>query len=374
MKLESFRLVEEFVAERNASAAVALVEYQGRQYGPAAFGTTAFFPGAPVVTEDTIFDIASLTKVVGTTTLVLGLVDEGIIGLDTTLGDLAHKYGDVLQDDFLRLLRRDLPQEKEKISIAQLLSHTSGLPAWLPLYLDAKSPDEMVQQILGCDLEYAPGSQVVYSCLGFIVLGALIESLTGLPLDQVLQKRVLGPLAMNDTFYNPPEALYPRVAYTEWCLRSKQFLRGIVHDENAQGLRGISGNAGLFSTAADLAKFARMILNKGRSGPEGDRVVMSESSLGLLKTCFTEGLNDRRTLGWMLPTPGSSGGNLLSATALGHTGFTGTSLWIDREQDLFVILLTNRVHPTRNNEALFKLRPAFHNSVVKELGPGPHAI
>jgi len=352
MNLESFKLVEEFVQERNASAAVTQVGYQGRQYGPVAFGTTAFFPGAPVVTPDTIFDIASLTKVVGTTTLALGLLDEGVIELDTTLGDL-QQY-----------LEQALSPDKEQITIAQLLSHTSGLPAWLPLYLDAQEPSCMIRQILNCTLEYEPGSQVVYSCLGFILLGNLIESLTGLPLHEVLRQRVLMPLGMNDTCYNPPEEVYPRIAYTEWCPRSKQFLRGQVHDENARGLHGISGNAGLFSTASDLGKFASMVLNGGRAG---DKVILSESSLRLLERCFTEGLNDRRTLGWMLPTPGSSGGNLLSASALGHTGFTGTSLWIDREQELYVILLTNRVHPTRNNEALFKLRPAFHNAVVSEL-------
>jgi CubicO group peptidase (beta-lactamase class C family) len=322
-----------------------------------AFGATAFFPGAPLVTPDTIFDIASLTKVVGTTTLALGLLEEGVFGLDTELGEL---LGDGMGGSL-----GALPREKAQITMEQLLTHTSGLPAWLPLYLEAQETDDAIRQILACPLEYAPGTQVVYSCLGFILLGYLLQSLTGLPLDKLLTQRVLLPLKMEDTCYNPSQALYPRVAYTEWCPRSKQFLRGKVHDENAQALHGISGNAGLFSTAGDLAKFAQMILSGGLAD---NQALLSETTLGLLGTCFTEGLNDRRTLGWMLPTPGSSGGNLLSDTALGHTGFTGTSLWIDAAQNLFVILLTNRVHPTRTNEALFRLRPAFHNSVVTEIG------
>ena len=351
MTLESFGLVENFVRERNASAAVALVGHQGALYGPVAFGTTGFFPGAPLVTEDTIFDIASLTKVVGTTTLALTLLQEGVFHLHTELGELMD----------------DLPKDKVHITLEQLLSHTSGLPASAPLYLNAKHPRDAITQIVASPLEYEPGSQVVYSCLGFILLGHLIQSVTGMQFDELIVQRVLNPLKMQDTFYNPPETVQSRVAYTEWCPRSKQFLRGKVHDENAQSLRGVSGNAGLFSTAQDLGKFSKMILDGGKAN---GHVLLSATTLALLETCYTEGLNERRTLGWMLHSKDSSGGNFLSKSAIGHTGFTGTSLWIDRERKLFVVLLTNRVHPTRTNEAIFQLRPAFHNSVVNELNRG----
>jgi len=341
--------VENFVKERNASAGVALVGYRGVQYGPVAFGATAFFPGAEPVTPDTIFDIASLTKVVGTTTVVLGLLQEGVFELGTELGELLE----------------GIPEDKKHITLERLLSHTSGFAASAPLYLTASNPHEVVNEILNQPLEYEPGSKVVYSCLGFIVLGHLIQCLTGENLDKIVHRRVLAPLGMESTFYNPPKTVHPRVAYTEWCPRSKQFLRGRVHDENAQAMGGVSGNAGLFSTARDLGRFAQMILNGGSSGGHG---ILSQATLALLKSCYTEGLNERRTLGWLLHSAGSSGGELLSKTALGHTGFTGTSLWIDREKELYVVLLTNRVHPTRTNEALFRLRPAFHNSVVTELG------
>ena len=347
MVLESFKLVEDFVRGRNASAAVALVGCQGILYGPAAFGTTGFFPGAPLVNKDTIFDIASLTKVVGTTTVALTLLQEGVFHLQTELGELMD----------------DIPKDKAHITLEQLLSHTSGLPASAPLYLSASHPSDAIAQIVAAPLEYEPGSQVVYSCLGFILLGHLIQSVTGMQLDELVDQGVLGPLGMQNTFYNPPQAVHSKVAYTEWCPRSRQFLRGRVHDENAQSLGGVSGNAGLFSTAQDLGKFSKMILDGGKAK---GHVLLSESTLDLLKTCYTEGLNERRTLGWMLHSKGSSGGDFLSKSAIGHTGFTGTSLWIDTEKELFVVLLTNRVHPVRTNEAIFQLRSAFHNAVAGE--------
>lgn len=347
MTLESFKLVGDFVRERNASAAVALVGCEGILYGPVAFGTTGFFPGAPLVNKDTVFDIASLTKVVGTTTMALTLLQEGVFHLQTELGELMD----------------DLPKDKAHITLEQLLSHTSGLPASAPLYLNTKHPSDAIAQIVTSPLQYEPGTQVVYSCLGFILLGFLIESVTGMRLNELVVQRVLSPLEMQNTFYNPPEAIHSRVAYTEWCLRSKQFLRGRVHDENAQALGGVSGNAGLFSTAQDLGKFSKMILDGGKVN---GHVLLSETTLDLLETCYTEGLNERRTLGWMLHSKGSSGGDFLSKSAIGHTGFTGTSLWIDREKDLFVVLLTNRVHPIRTNEAIFQLRSTFHNAVAAE--------
>lgn len=349
MNLKSFKLVEEFVQERNASASVALVGHGGVQYGPVAFGTTGFFPGAEPVTVDSIFDLASLTKVVGTTTLALRLLQEGFFQLDSEIGELLP----------------NIPEDKSRITIEQLLSHTSGLPAWAPLYELAKGPEQVIPELLKQPLEYESGTRVVYSCLGFILLGHILETSTATPLSNLMLQRVIIPLDLQDTGYNPPETVLPRVVYTEWCPRSKRFIRGTVHDENAQALRGISGNAGLFSTAKDLAKLAQMILNNGKAN---GREVLSDRVLGLLNNCYTEGLGDRRTLGWMLHNkPNSSGGELLSPSAIGHTGFTGTSLWIDPEKELFVILLTNRVHPVRTNEAIFRLRPAFHNAVVREL-------
>lgn len=348
MPLRSFKLVEEFIRERNASAGVALVGYKGVQYGPAFFGTTGFFPGAPAVTADTIFDLASLTKVVGTTTAALGLLGEGVFHLQSELGDLLE----------------DVPRDKAGITVQQLLSHTSGLAATAPLYLRAKGPDDVIEQILHSPLEYETGSQVVYSCLGFILLGRIMERFTKRALDHLVTERVLTPLQMHDSFYNPPQDVQARIAFTEWCPRTKRFLRGTVHDENAQAMGGISGNAGLFSTASDLGKLADMIL---QGGTQAGHTVLDKRVVGWLDNCYTEGLNERRTLGWMLHSKPSSGGNLLSPSSLGHTGFTGTSIWIDRERELYSVLLTNRVHPVRTNESIFQLRPAFHDSVISEL-------
>jgi len=349
LSLQSFRLVEEFVQKRNASGAVAMVSYRGVEYGPAAFGHVGFFPGAEPVTPESIFDLASLTKVVGTTTAVLQLLEEGVLDLQAEVGELLSH----------------VPADKARITLERLLSHTSGLPAWAPLYQLAATPQEVVPELLKLPMEYEPGTQVVYSCMGYILLGHILETVTGTPLKELIQQRVIEPLDLKDTCYNPPEAVLPRVVYTEWCVRRKEFLRGTVHDENAQALGGVSANAGLFSTARDLAKFAQMILNRGEIN--GKRL-LNDSTFELLSKCFTEGLNERRTLGWLLhQKQGSSGGGLLSPSAIGHTGFTGTSLWIDREQELFVILLTNRVHPVRTNDAIIRFRPAFHDAVVREL-------
>jgi CubicO group peptidase (beta-lactamase class C family) len=215
-------------------------------------------------------------------------------------------------------------------------------------------------------LVHEPGKQVEYTDLGFILLGEISERLTGEPLDEFARSHIFAPLGMSDTLFNPPAALRSRIAPTENDIDfRKRLLIGEVHDENAWALGGVSGNAGLFSTAGDVAIFAQMMLN---GGIYAHHRVVSRATVQQFVARQSVG-DSARTLGWDVPTPPiSSAGQYFSSDSFGHTGFTGTSLWIDPERDLFVILLTNRVNPTRANEQIRQVRPALHDAIISSLG------
>ena len=278
-----------------------------------------------VTPTESVFDLASLTKVVGTTTALMILYDEGKVGLD----DPVSKY---------------IPQfaggEKDFVTIRQLLEHRSGLPAGRDLWRMARTPEEARWLAIETPLAYHPGQYVEYSDLGADMLGFVIEAASGERLDQFLASRVWTPLGMTDTFFRPADSLFYRVAPTEISPPRGYPLRGEVHDENAFALGGIAGHAGLFSTAANLAVFAQMMLNGGEYN--GTRII-ADSTVAL----FTTRAARTRALGWDTCGGDGSCGNYLSERAYGHTGFTGTSLWIDPDRDMFVILLTNRVHAAR---------------------------
>ncbi|KLU40773.1 MAG: hypothetical protein AA931_04375 [Peptococcaceae bacterium 1109] len=339
--------VGEFVTQRNASGAVAVMGSAHEMWGPYAFGHLSFFPGADPVLPDSLFDLASLTKVISTTTIALRLIEEGKLSLEQCIGDFAPWA----------------PPEKHPITIQQLLSHTSGFPATAPLYESPHfhSGEGALAAALALPLSYQPGTAVEYSCIGFITLGRIIEQIAGKTLDRLFEEFVAQPLELEDTSYGVPPSKLARTAYTEWDPVEKRFIRGVVHDENARSLKGISGNAGLFSTGAELGKFCQMLL--GRGSWDGQHVLRPET-VDLLARDFTGSEEEPRTLGWLLPSPRRcSGGKLVSKHAIGHTGFTGTSIWIDFTRNLFAVLLTNRVHPVRANLAILRLRPRFYNAV-----------
>jgi CubicO group peptidase (beta-lactamase class C family) len=280
---------------------------------------------APVVPTQTIYDLASLTKAIGTTTAVMILYDEGKIHLD----DPVSKYLPAFSGG-----------EKDSVTVRLLLEHRSGLPAGRDVWRMARTPEEARQIVIDTPLEYHPGQWVEYSDLGADLLGFVVEAASGSGLDQFLTERVWKPLGMNDTFFKPADSLRDRIAPTEINSPRGYPLRGEVHDENAFALGGIAGHAGLFSTASDLSVFAQMMLNGGEYG--GVRIV-ADSTVAL----FTKRAARTRALGWDTCGGDGSCGSYLSERAYGHTGFTGTSLWIDPDRDMFVILLTNRVHAAR---------------------------
>ena len=306
--------------------AAVVVGRKGAAVWERGFGRLSWTKDSPQVTPtQTIFDLASLTKVVGTTTALMILFDEGKVGLDDPVSKFIPQFSG---------------GEKDFVTIRHLLEHRSGLPAGRDLWRLARTPEEARAAVIETPLAYHPGQYVEYSDLGPDILGFVVEAVSGQRLDQFLAQRVWGPLGMTDTFFRPADSLFSRIAPTELNPPRGYPLRGEVHDENAFALGGIAGHAGLFSTAEDLAVFAQMMLNGGQYN--GTRIV-ADSTVAL----FTTRAARTRALGWDTCGGDGSCGTYLSERAYGHTGFTGTSLWIDPDRDMFVILLTNRVHAAR---------------------------
>jgi len=343
------RFIEASIAQQAFPGAVVAVGRHDRVLYLHAFGRLAYVRGRPVTTR-TVYDLASLTKVVGLTTAMMQLVEDGRVALDTP----AVRYVPAFRDS--------------AVTIRQLLTHSSGLPAWKPFFQRAHSREEMFALVDSEPLEVPPGTRMAYSDLGAIVLTQVVEHVTGQRLDRYLQAHVFRPLGMRDTRFRPPASWRGRIAPTEMDTAYRhRLVRGEVHDENAFAMGGISGHAGLFSTAPDLAKFAQMMLRFGRTGARGHsgtgarghggtgRIV--DSATVAMFTAVQDSAFSSRALGWDTPSKGSSAGDELSARAFGHTGFTGTSIWIDPAKDLFVILLTNRVYPTRQNDRILRVRP-----------------
>jgi CubicO group peptidase (beta-lactamase class C family) len=252
------------------------------------------------------------------------------------------------------------------ITPRHLLTHTSGLPPHRDYFLAAKNKSELLRKILAEPLEAEPGAKEAYSDLGFVLLGEIIERVTGKPLNLLADEQIFQPLGMNNTMFSPPRKLLPRIAPTErdFAFR-KRLILGEVHDENACVMGGIAGHAGLFGTAGDLAVFCQMLLN---GGVYAHRRILRRSTVAEF-TAPQPLAGNARSLGWSMPTENSSSGHCFSSRSFGHTGFTGTSLWIDPDRQLFVVLLTNRVHPTRENQKIQDLRPALHDAVMKALVP-----
>ena len=309
------------------------------------------------VDANTAYDMASLTKVIGLTTAVMILVDQGKLSLDAPVQRYVPGF---------------VGRGKERVTLRHLLTHSSGLPAWRPLYIEATTRSTALTLTDTTPLTAEPGRLTVYSDLGAIVLTQVVESVTGERLDRFLDREVFGPLGMTSTRFSPPPEWRDRIAPTERSLDGT-IIRGTVHDENSWRLGGVSGHAGLFSNAPDLARFATRLMDTWHArltpGPRpgvNPPILPSE-----LVREFTRRQNvvpgSSRALGWDTPSEGSSAGTRLSATAFGHTGFTGTSIWIDPEKDLFVILLTNRVHPTRENSRILRVRPRVADLAVGAL-------
>jgi beta-N-acetylhexosaminidase len=350
--------------EGAAPGAAVAVGRHGRLVHLEGYGRLDTREGFAAVTDSTIYDVASMTKIVATTTAAMILVDEGRLDLDAPVQQYLPEWSG--------------SPAKEKVTVRNLLLHDAGLPPFIPLYQQVRGRDAYLRRIVDLPFDYEPGTKTVYSDFGPILLAFIIERITGQTLDVFTQDRVFAPLGMRDTGFNPLwwveptsgpavadgagdvlASLRARIAPSEmdtiWRFRH---VEGTVHDENAYAIGGVAGHAGLFSSARDLSVFAQMMLNGGVY--DGHRVVREETVRAFTRR---QSNASSRALGWDTPMERSSAGDYFPSSSFGHTGFTGTSIWIDPERDLFVILLTNRVNPTRENQRHAPLRRDVANAV-----------
>jgi beta-N-acetylhexosaminidase len=354
---EADALIDGYLAKGAFPGGVYLVAQNGKILHQRAFGQQSYGAGATPVAMGTIYDLASLTKVIATTTAAMILVDEERLSLDAKVQDYLPRFQG---------------PGKDQVTVRHLLSHSSGIDWWAALYKEIPESEKnfrkaFLDRVYAMELKSTPGTEMKYSDLGIALLGEILERVSGRPLDAFVKERVFSPLGMKDTGWRPAKSLLPRIAPTEKDGWRGRTVHGEVHDENAFALGGVAPHAGLFGTAGDLARFAQMMLWKG---------VYANQRIVSRKTveAFTRPLGlppgSSRALGWDTKSPeGGSAGKLFSAGSFGHTGFTGTSIWIDPQRQLFLILLTNRVHPTRDNIQIREVRPALADAVIRAVDP-----
>jgi CubicO group peptidase (beta-lactamase class C family) len=352
-------LLEGAVADGATPAAVIEVGGRAGVLWRRAAGFLSYDAPAQPATADTIFDLASLTKVIATTSLVMRAVDEGRLGLDDRVG---------------RWIPEWTGRDRADVTLADLLSHASGLTAYLPLFKDHSGRIDFQPAIASLPLEYPPRSRSIYSDLGFMLLGFILEdaqprsaAFQGAPgatdpsrrLDAQF-RRLASVVTSEPLAFKPPRSWRDRTAPTEQDPWRGRLLVGEVHDENTWALGGTAGHSGLFGTAGAVGSFVRAVLGT----LAGESVLARPETLRrFIRPSGIPGSS--RALGWDTMLPTSSCGSRLTPSSIGHTGFTGTSLWIDWERDLYVVLLTNRVHPSRDNNRLRLLRPQIHDAVVE---------
>ncbi|TWT13311.1 serine hydrolase domain-containing protein [Planomicrobium sp. CPCC 101079] len=352
--------IEKAIAAKTMPGAVAFAARSGHIVKHKAYGHASLYADDgftevenPIqMDEDTIFDLASISKIF-TTTAAMKLYEEGHFELDDPVALHLPEFAE---------------NGKEHVTIRQLMTHTSGFTAWVPLYSQGQNREDRIQYALRYPLANQPGENYTYSDLNLITLGALIEKFSGKRLDEFMKEEITQPLGMADTMYNPPASLKNRIAATEYQpALGRGMVWGEVHDENAWSLDGVAGHAGVFSTATDLAKFAHMLLNDGRYGSK--QILKPETVRLLEENQIPEFPGDDHGLGWEL-NQGWYMDALADPSAVGHTGYTGTSIVINRKNQTIAILLTNRVHPSRNTVSTNGIRREFARAVADAI-PAP---
>ena len=377
----AFSVLHEAIANRAHPAASIAVTQNGALIALKTFGSFVYeepedAPSLPrssrqggdfdSLCPSTLFDLASLTKPVATTTMAATLYERGDLELDAPIIGTVPEF------------RSDDPRRKE-VTFRMLLAHSSGLPAYEKLFLKAHSRDELLQAAFTIPLTANPGSRAEYSDIGFMVLGIGLERLAEEPLDIFCQREIFGPLAMSNTTFNPPTAMRTKIPPTAderkqgspdaEAVRADQkprstfrnrIIQGEVQDENAWVLGGVAGHAGLFSTAEDIAKFAHAML-------EGGAPILRPATTTLFTRREPQPVGTSRTPGWDTPTRPSQSGKYFGPNSYGHLGYTGTSLWIDPDRQLSITLLTNRTWPDCSSQAIKQVRPRFHDAIVEAL-------
>jgi beta-glucosidase-like glycosyl hydrolase/CubicO group peptidase (beta-lactamase class C family) len=348
---EAYAVLEQAIADSIFPGAQVAIVHDGKLIASRGFGRQTYDPASPAITTETLYDIASLTKVVGTTVTAMNLWEKKRILLDIPIKSYLPEFNS---------------GEKERVTLRHLLTHSAGLHWWTDLWNKVSNKEDVLNYIYQLPLDYSPGDSMVYSDLGIMLIGETLKTVTGKSLDELFVQTIFKPMGMNNTRFNPPKELRIRIAPTEiGGGMNRGLIHGEVHDENAYFLGGVAPQAGLFSTAEDLAAFAQMLLN---GGIYRHQRLLSPATIKYWTTRQHIPPNSTRAIGWDTPADSaSSAGDDFSPGSFGHTGFTGTSFWVDPNRKIAVILLTNRVYPSRERGGMYEVRRNFHNAVMKAL-------
>jgi CubicO group peptidase (beta-lactamase class C family) len=368
----AFVLLQNAITVRAFPACSLAITLRGELIAHYALGRFTYDPASPPAATDSIFDLASVTKAVGTTTMAMILYERGLLDLEAPVTAIIPEFGG------------DDPRRRD-VTLRMLLAHASGLPAYEKLFLGAKTRDALLTAAVTTNLTADPGTRAEYSDIGFIILGVALERLADEPLDTFCQREIFGPLGMSHTTFNPPKTwkdkIIPTVdeCGTETCgtdtlvrqppkspapaPASKfrgRIIQGEVQDENASVLGGVAGHAGLFAPCEDVAVFAHALLSGGRP-------ILRPDTIELFTRRESSPQGTSRALGWDTPSNPSQSGKYFGPRSYGHLGYTGTSLWIDPDRQLSITLLTNRTWPDGQNQAIKQVRPAFHDAIIDAL-------
>ena len=365
---EAFEILRDAIAKRAFPAASIAVTSYRKVVALKAFGRFTYEPDSPQVTTASIFDLASVSKSVATTSMAMILYQRGLLDLEVPVASIVPEFAAA------GLSGAD-PRRRE-VTLHSLLAHSSGLPAYEKLFLKVKTKAELLAAAFATPLTADPGKRAAYSDIGFIILGVALERIADETLDHFCQRELFGPLGMAHTAYNPPASWRDSIPPTadDRSFRNR-IIQGEVQDENASVLGGVAGHAGLFATAEDLATFAHVLIQAGRTsgGPASlhsdifRHEILRLETLALFTRRESSPPGTSRALGWDTPSSPSQSGKYFSAGSFGHLGYTGTSLWIDPQRQLSITLLTNRTWPDCANEAIKQVRPRFHDAVIAAL-------
>ena len=349
----AFTLIREALHRHAFPAAALAVAHRGELIALQGFGRFTYDANSPEVNAGMVFDLASVTKVVATTAMAMLLFERGLLDLDTPVSGTLP--------EFLSGATSARRSERRTVTTRMLLTHSSGLPAYIKLFKSARTRETLFQAVYDTPLAAPPGAQADYSDIGFILLGRLLERLAREPLDTFCSREIFAPLNMSQTMFNPPLGLRVTIPPTEDDRSFRlRIVEGEVNDENAYVMGGVSGHAGLFAPAIDIARFAECMLRGGTP-------ILQPATIELFTRRETSPAGSSRALGWYTPSPPSSSGKHFSSRSFGHLGYTGTSLWIDPERQLSVTLLTNRTWPDRTSQEIKIVRPLIHDAVVEAL-------
>jgi serine-type D-Ala-D-Ala carboxypeptidase len=349
-------VLERAVPDRAFPGAAYGILLNGEVVALDAVGRFTYDSASPAVTPSTVFDLASLTKVMVTTAIAMILYDRRIFKLDARLGDILPGF----------VIGMAHGSGKDRVTLRSLLAHSSGLPGYARLFEQHHSPEAVLRAVLRLPLDASPNARAEYSDIGFILLGKALEIHSGDLISRFFHREIAVPLGLETARFCPPPDWRSQIPPTE---DDKTFrhrvIQGEVQDENCSALGGVAGHAGLFANALDVLRFAACILAEGRA-LDGKQIFQPET-VKLFGTRETEPTGTSRALGWDTPSNPSSSGKFFSAGSIGHLGYAGTSLWIDPARKLAVVLLTNRTWPDRSSDAIREVRPAFHDAITEGL-------